>query len=197
MARIGYDLFAEVRTLLTAGQPKLNAGIPTLDLHIALLRDLIVASGVPLVEIPPVPDGFRFIACLTHDVDHPSIRRHKWDHTMFGFLVSCSSSALWSMFSGDGCPFEIYLTNWAAALKLPFVYMGFAKDFWRGFEDRYLELEKGLCSTFFVIPFKNCPGTKFSRPGPWFRAARYGASGYCRYDYEDHRCGLRSRVTRD
>ena len=59
---------------------------PTLDLHIAVLRDLIVASGAPLVEIPPVPEGYRFIACLTHDVDHPSIRQHRFDHTMFGFL---------------------------------------------------------------------------------------------------------------
>ena len=83
-ARIGYDLFAEVRTLLTEGQPAANANMPALELHIAFLRDLITGCGVPLVEIPPVPDGYRFIACLTHDVDHPSIRQHKWDHTMFG-----------------------------------------------------------------------------------------------------------------
>ena len=67
-ARIGYDLLAEIRTLLTAGQPVFHASSPTLDLHIAVLRDLIVASGAPLVEIPPVPEGHRFIACLTHDV---------------------------------------------------------------------------------------------------------------------------------
>ena len=55
LARIGYDLFGEVRTLLTVGQPPENASIPTLELHIALLRDLIVVCGFPLVEIPPVP----------------------------------------------------------------------------------------------------------------------------------------------
>ncbi len=71
VARIGYDLFSEVHTLLVVGQPVLYAGIATLDLHIALLRDLIVGNGILLVEIPPVPDGFRFMACLTHDVDHP------------------------------------------------------------------------------------------------------------------------------
>src|SRR5580693_2831235 len=86
LARIGYDLFGEVRTLLTIGQPPANADMPALELHIALLRDIITGCGVPLVEIPPVPEGYRFIACLTHDVDHPSIRQHKWDHTMFGFL---------------------------------------------------------------------------------------------------------------
>ena len=106
MARIGYDLFAEVQTLLTVGQTKINAGIPTLDLHIALLRDLIVASGVPLVEIPPVPDGFRFIACLTHDVDHPSICTQMGPHDVWACIVLVSP--LWSMSSGDGYPFEIY-----------------------------------------------------------------------------------------
>ena len=42
--RVGYDLFAEVRTLLTTGQPSANAAIPALELHIALLRDLIVSE---------------------------------------------------------------------------------------------------------------------------------------------------------
>ena len=31
---------------LTEGQPVANAGIPTLELHIAVLRDLIVENGV-------------------------------------------------------------------------------------------------------------------------------------------------------
>src|ERR1039458_1019337 len=66
VARIGYDLFAEVRTLLTVGQPAVNASMPALDLHIALLRELIVASGASLTEIPPIPDGYKFLACLTH-----------------------------------------------------------------------------------------------------------------------------------
>ena len=174
VVRIGYDLFAEVGTLLTAGQPAAYAGRPTLDLHIALLRDLIVDSGIPLVEIPPFPDGYRSIACLTHDVDHPSIRQHKWDHTMFGFLYRALFGSLGNFFRGR-MPVRNLLTNWAAALRLPFVYMGFANDFWRGFEDRYLELEKGLCSTFFVIPFKNCPGRKRHGLASRFRATRYGA----------------------
>ena len=90
VARIGYDLFAEIRTLLTVGQPAAYASIPTLDLHIALLRDLIVASGAPLVEIPPVPEGYRFIACLTHDVDHPSIRPTQMGpHDVWVFVSCC------------------------------------------------------------------------------------------------------------
>ena len=61
VVRIGYDLFHEVRTILTLGQPPANASMPSVDLHIALLRDLIVEWAGPLVEIPPVPDGHRLI----------------------------------------------------------------------------------------------------------------------------------------
>jgi hypothetical protein len=172
--RIGYDLFREVGALLTVGQPVAYAAIPTLDLHIALLRDLIVASGVPLVEIPPVPDGYSFIACLTHDVDHPSIRRHGVDHTTLGFLFRAVFGSVGNVLRGR-IPVRTMLANWAAAFKLPFVYLGWAHDFWRGFVDRYLEVEKGLCSTFFVIPFKNDPGRNSDGPAPAFRASRYGA----------------------
>src|SRR5262249_12172921 len=84
--RLGYDLFREVEFLLTSGQPQSNSMIPTLELHIALLRDLIVEAGAQIIEIPPVPEGHKFFACLTHDVDHPSVRQHKIDHTTFGFL---------------------------------------------------------------------------------------------------------------
>jgi len=174
LARIGYDLFGEVRALLTAGQPAANANLPALELHIAFLRDLITGSGLPLVEIPPVPRGYRFVACLTHDVDHPSIRQHQWDHTMFGFLYRAVFGSLGNLIRGR-MPVRSLLTNWAAALKLPFVHLGLAEDFWRSFDDRYLELEKGLHSTFFVIPFKNYSGRNTQGPAPMFRAARYGA----------------------
>ena len=175
VARIGYDLFGEVRMLLTAGQPFANAIIPVLELHIAILRDLITGCGVPLVEVPPVPDGYPFIACLTHDVDNPSISQHKWDHTMFGFLYRAVFGSL-SNFVRKRIGIRDLFTNWMAALKLPFVHLGFAKDFWRDFDDRYLELEKGLSSTFFVIPFKNDPGKSSHRQAPMFRAVRYGAT---------------------
>src|SRR2546429_870880 len=174
LARIGYDLFSEVRALLTVGQPPANADVPALELHIAVLRDLIIGCGIPLVEIPPVPEGYQFIACLTHDVDHASIRRHRWDHTMFGFLYRAILGSLISVFRGRA-PIRNLFTNWTAALKLPLTYLGLAKDFWYEF-DRYVELEKGLVSTFFVIPFKNDPGRTTQGPAPRFRAARYEAS---------------------
>jgi peptidoglycan/xylan/chitin deacetylase (PgdA/CDA1 family) len=174
VARIGYDLFSEIRTLLTLGQPAANASLPALDSHIAFLRDLITGTGVQLVEIPPVPDGYRFTACLTHDVDHPAIEHHKWDHTMFGFLYRAIFDSLRKTLSGQ-MPLRNMFKNWTAALKLPFVHLGLAKDFWREFDDRYLELEKGLRSTFFVIPFSKTPGKKSSGPAPAIRAASYGA----------------------
>ena len=73
--RLGYDLFAEVAFLLKTGQPLENANVPTLDLHVAIVRDLILKSGVPLVEIPPTPAGYDFAVCLTHDIDFVGIRR--------------------------------------------------------------------------------------------------------------------------
>src|SRR5690349_15604539 len=174
LARIGYELFGEVRALLTTGQPIVNAGMPALELHIALLRALIVACGVSLSEIPPVPDGYQFIACLTHDVDHPAIREHTWDHTILGFLFRAVFGSMANLICGR-ISFRCLLTNWAAVLKFPFVHFGLAEDFWRKFDDRYLDLEKGLTSTFFFIPFKNYAGRTQHGPAPRFRAARYEA----------------------
>ncbi len=174
VTRIGYDLFSEIRTLLTSGQPAANAFLPAVESHIALLRDSITGCGVPLVEIPPVPNGYQFTACLTHDVDHPAIRQHKWDHTMIGFLYRATFDSLRKVICGQ-MSIQDLLTNWTAALKLPFVHLGLAKDFWREFDDRYLELEKGLRSTFFVIPFRNYPGSDSHGPAPMLRAARYEA----------------------
>lgn len=174
LVRIGYDLFHEFRILLTDGQPPDNAGIPTVEMHIALLRDLIVESGVPLVEIPPIPDGHTFIACLTHDVDHPLIRQHRWDHTAFGFLYRAVIGSVLGVLRGR-IPVRHLAINWAAAAKLPFVYLGLAQDFWYEF-DRYLEIEGDVGSTFFVLPFKDRPGKTASGMAPRIRASGYGAA---------------------
>src|SRR5256712_1096339 len=179
LARMGYHLFREVHTLLTVGQPIANASIPTLDMHIALLRDLIIGCGVPLIEIPPIPDGYSFTACLTHDVDHPAIRSHKWDHTMFGFLYRAIIGSFIQVFRRR-VPVRHLFTNSAAALTLPFVHLGLAKDFWHEF-DGYLDIEKGLHSTFFVIPFKNFPGQSAAGQAPRIRASSYAAR-----DIADH-----------
>jgi hypothetical protein len=179
IARIGYDLFAEVRLLLEQGQPVANAAIPTLELHIAVLRDLIVENGVSLVEIPPVPAGYRFIACLTHDVDHPSLRLHRFDHTSVGFLYRAICGSVVNVIRRRATVRHL-LANWGAALKLPFVYLGWARDFWKDFE-RYPALEAGLPSTFFVIPFQGRPGRGIDGDS----APRERASGYGVADIKD------------
>lgn len=171
---IGYDLCAEVRTLLTSGQPVSHAGIPTLELHIALLRDLITGSGLDLAEIPPVPEGYRFMACLTHDVDHPLVRNHGLDHTTLGFLYRATVGSLAGWVKGRRRAQDV-ARNFVAAMKLPLVYLGLAKDFWGQF-DRYPEWERGERSSFFVIPFRNQPGRRGSAKAPSRRAAAYGAA---------------------
>jgi len=67
------------------------------------------------------------------------------------------------------------MRNWVAALKLPLVHLSLATDFWSEF-DRYPKLERGLRSTFFVIPFKDYPGRVDRGLAPRRRASRYGAT---------------------
>jgi hypothetical protein len=174
--RIGYSLFGEVATLLTEGQPVANAAIPTLDLHIALLREMILSSGLSLTEVPPAPYGYEFITCLTHDVDHPSMRMHKWDHTMLGFLYRALPGSLLKFFRGRMKAIDV-LRNWWAALQLPLVYAGLAKDFWSQFVERYQEADGGLPATYFVLPFKHQPGLgEDGKPAPERRSSGYRAS---------------------
>jgi peptidoglycan/xylan/chitin deacetylase (PgdA/CDA1 family) len=174
--RFGFDLFQEVRHLLTRGQPVAYAEIPTLEMHIAVLRDLIIGSAITLAEIPPVPVGHNFMACLTHDVDHVGVRNHRCDHTMLGFLYRATLGSLINVFRGRRTLKELGV-NWAAALSLPFVHLGLAQDFWRQF-DHYLEMEKGLTSTFFLIPQKNDPGQTADGRRPMKRAARYDIADF-------------------
>lgn len=171
--RIGYDLFAEIRTLLACGQPPERASIPTVELHIAILRDLIIQAGVTFVEIPPIPQGYTFVACLTHDVDHPGMRFHRWDHTMLGFFYRAIWGSIVQWLKGRR-PVSHLVKNYAAAVKAPFVLLGLAKDDWRDF-GRYTELEGGSPSTFFVLPFRGRPGMTASGPAPGMRASSYGA----------------------
>jgi peptidoglycan/xylan/chitin deacetylase (PgdA/CDA1 family) len=169
--RLGFDLFAEVHHLLTLGQPVEFASTPTLELHISLFRELIVSQGLPLVEILPVPAGHRFIVCLTHDVDHPRVRYHKCDHTMFGFLYRALIGSVIDFCRGRRSLQQV-ATNWKAALSLPLVFAGIVKDFWNQL-DQYLELERDLASTFFIIPTKGNPGVDSRGRTRAKRASRY------------------------
>ena len=169
--RIGYDLFDEIDHLLRCGQPAGKARVPTLELHIAMLRQWILGSGIPLIEIPPSPYGYDFTTCLTHDIDFMGIRDHKLDHTMLGFSYR---SLIPKYLKGLDRKTSLarYLKNLKALLSLPLVYMGILPDFWFPLEG-YREMEKGLKSTFFFIPFKDRPGMPLGGEPAKFRAARY------------------------
>jgi hypothetical protein len=169
--RVGYDLFEEVRFLLTQGQPPEFASVPSLDLHIEILRRVLVGRGVAFAEIVPAPPGSHFMACLTHDVDFANIRDHVFDHTMWGFLYRATIGSLLGFIRGR-VAWSTLLRNWKAAASLPLIHLGLATDFWRQF-DGYRALERELRSTFFLIPFPNHPGTKGVDADMGMRAARY------------------------
>jgi hypothetical protein len=162
IVRLGYDLFDEVSMLIAEGQPATHAAVPTLDIHVQMLRDWIARAGVALIEIPPAPAGFRFVACLTHDIDFVGIRRHLFDHTMWGFLWRATAGAARNVWRGR-LPAGKLFETWRAVASLPAVYLGLAKDFWEPF-DWYLRVEGKRPATYYLIPFKHQQGT--GMPGP-------------------------------
>jgi hypothetical protein len=169
--RIGYNLFEEVSYLLSKGQPIENALIPTLEIHIALLKKWILDTGIPLIEIPPIPAGYDFIICLTHDVDFVNVRDHLFDHSMWGFIYRGLFGPWKKIVKGESSNSHL-LQNLKAVLSLPLVYLGAVKDFWFQF-DRYLEIEKNLKSTYFFIPFKNRVGERVFCRNAVHRASKY------------------------
>jgi hypothetical protein len=169
--RFGFDLFQEIAFLLSTGQPVENAGYPTLDRHITVMRDCILQSGIALLEIPPAPAGQKFTVCLTHDIDFVGIRNHRLDHTCWGFLYRATIQTTAGFLTGK-TSFRELARNWKAALSLPLVYLGWAADFWMTF-DWYLRVESGLRPTYFFIPFKGRAGEGVRARHPARRAAPY------------------------
>ncbi|HEY4301501.1 MAG TPA: hypothetical protein VGM73_11545 [Candidatus Didemnitutus sp.] len=169
--QIGYRLFAEVSTLLRRGQPPERSRLPTLEIHIELLRTVITRSGIPLVEIPPIPAGHEFMVCLSHDMDHPSLRPHLFDHTMFGLVQRATVGSLIALAKGR-IPFRRAARNFATALALPLVYLRLLPDEWLRF-DRYLVIERGKSATYFFIPRRGYAGRTRQGAAPRKRAARY------------------------
>ena len=170
--RIGYDLFAEVRHLLSEGQPLQFAHVPSIEIHITILRDILVEHQIPFDEVPPVPAGYNFIVCLTHDVDHFAIANHKCDRTMFGFLYRASIGSIFELLRGRKSPRQV-VRNWLAILSLPLVYLRILPDFWSKLE-RYLDLDHA--STFFIIPKKGEAGLTSTGVRLPRRAVRYDLS---------------------
>lgn len=172
--RLGYDLFDQVRLILSDGQPLEYAEIPTLEVHIRMLRDWILDAGIPLLEIPPAPAGHSLVVCLTHDIDFVGIRNHLFDHSMWGFVYRATVGAVRNFVRGRLSLMRL-IRNWLTAASLPFVYAGWARDFWEPFE-WYLGVEKGLPATYFLIPFKRRAGDKVPGCHASRRATAYDVS---------------------
>jgi hypothetical protein len=170
--RIGYDLFAEVRRLLSEGQPVQFAHVPSIEIHITILRDILIEHQIQFEEVPPVPAGYNFIVCLTHDVDHFAITNHKCDHTIFGFLYRASIGSILELCQGRKSPRQV-ARNWLAILSLPLVYLRMLPDFWNTLE-HYLKLDPA--STFFIIPKKGETGMTSAGARLARRAVRYDLS---------------------
>ena len=170
--RIGYDLFREVRHLLTSGQTPSHAETATLEMHIDVVRTLLRDSGVTWVEIPPRPHGTAFICCLTHDIDFFGVRRHRADATLGGFVVRGTVGALVDVVRGRR-PVDELWRNWLAVLSLPLVFLGLRRDFWQPFDD-YRQADGNRPSTFFLIPFKQRAGIGPDGATRQRRAAPYG-----------------------
>jgi peptidoglycan/xylan/chitin deacetylase (PgdA/CDA1 family) len=172
--RIGYDLFGEVRRLLSDGQPAAHALAPTLELHIALVRAILDRADVPYIEIAPRPFGYDFTCCLTHDLDFFGIRRHGLDRTMAGFLYRSTIGTLVDLLRGRRTAGEA-LANWRACLTLPLVFAGLRRDPWHPIDD-YAQTERPEESTFFVVPFSAHPGAGLDGAVHASRAVPYQAS---------------------
>lgn len=171
VVRLGYDLFEELRLLLSAGQPVEWAHVPTVDIHIKMLKEVMLGAGITFAEIPAAPAGYAFGVCLTHDIDFVGIRDHRFDHTMWGFLYRSTVGALKNVLRRRTGVRRL-LKIWRAVAALPFVYLGWAKDFWSPFE-WYLQVEKHLPATYFLIPFKRRPGQRVPDAHPSRRATAY------------------------
>jgi hypothetical protein len=172
--RLGYDLFREIRHLLSDGQPALHARTPTLDLHIALLRATLVGAGMSVVEIPARPYGYDFAVCLTHDVDFFGMRRHRFDRTLAGFVARASVGTFIDLVRGRR-PLLEAVRNWAALLTLPLVLLNLVEDPWQPFDD-YARFEESSWSTFFIVPFKGRAGLSPDGTVNAVRAVAYQAS---------------------
>jgi hypothetical protein len=169
--KIGYNFFREAEYLLIYGQSPEFAVYPTLDIHIANLRRWIIESGCPVVEIPPVPKGYEFFVCLTHDVDFAGMRNHKFDRTLLGFIYRAGIGSIIRLFKRR-LSFRNMIRNWSALLSLPLVFLGIIKDFWIQFQ-QYSKIEANFPSTFFLSPFKNKPGKGLTGEAPKIRSIKY------------------------
>jgi hypothetical protein len=170
--RVGYDLFDEVAVLLSRGQPQRYASTPTLEIHIALIREWLEETRVEYLEIPPCPDRARFVCCLTHDIDFFGIRRHRADRTLAGFALRGTLGTALDLVRGHR-PLDEAIRNWLAVLSLPAVFFGLKRDPWDPLSD-YATADRDHSSTFFLVPFRHQAGVTPEGTVESHRSVAYG-----------------------
>ena len=154
--RLGYDLFGEIEDLLTTGQVGAAARNANAGRHLEVLRSAMLDAGLPVVEVEAVPAGMSLTVAITHDVDFARMRNHFFDRTAAGFFSRATVGTVADVLRGRASLYKLG-RNLAAALKLPFVYLGWARDPWNCFA-KYAALEQKWRSTFYVIPRRDHPG---------------------------------------
>jgi hypothetical protein len=90
-------------------------------------------------------------------VDFFGIRRHLFDGTLAGFLARATAGTLIDLLRGTRSIGEA-ARNFSAALSLPLVFLGIARDPWNPIRD-YAIADGKRPSTFFVVPFDHRPGS--------------------------------------
>jgi len=83
-------------------------------------------------------------------------------HHVRGFCTAPPFGSLRQTCPGTNVPADL-LANWQRSWKLPLVYIGLAKDFWRGFADDICSSNKASI-TFFVSP-SELSGKNLQWPG--------------------------------
>jgi hypothetical protein len=124
--RLGYDLFGEIEALLTTGQVGAAARNANAGRHLEVLRSAMLDAGLPVVEVEAVPAG----TSLTVAVTRCGLRPHAQS-----LLRPDRRRLLLSGDGGDGdrchrgrASLHKLGRNLATALKLPFVYLGWARE---------------------------------------------------------------------
>jgi len=113
---------------LTVGQSLEHASIPTLNFISRCCERLFLEREFRWLRLRRLQPGSDFSVCLTHDIDFVGIRRHKFDHTMWGFLYRSTVGAMRDLLLRK-LSFIGLLKRLKAAATLPFVHLGWAEDF--------------------------------------------------------------------
>lgn len=143
------NYFEEISRILNECLPHCKE--PVVDILIDELREKLKQYTL-VIEIPPVPWGYDYTTCLTHDVDITSVRERRFISVGYA-IYQCLKEGLLN-----------------DALKIFAAKFGIGKDPWNCFSE-WMELEDQLevRSTFFFLPCKDKAGKK----APKIRAGGY------------------------